>query len=72
MFVFPNPGRDHFQISGIRGQATVAIVNTTGSVMRALRSAAQMTIALGDLAPGLYFVEVTDDHITPSLRLIKD
>ncbi len=58
--VYPNPGTDLLHIStGIPGKATVRLLDSTGRIVKAKRGGeAIMQLDCGDLAPGLYVVEV--------------
>lgn len=59
--VFPNPAHEVIQVSGLPFQAQVAIYDVRGVRVRAASLQGNGQLALGDLEPGLYFVQHLED-----------
>lgn len=67
--LYPNPARDHFLLSGIKGQGTLEIYTLSGSQL--LRSAfiGETKVDL-NLASGMYLVKITSGNKTTYRKLV--
>lgn len=67
--LYPNPARDHFLLSGIKGQGTLEIYTLSGSQL--LRSAfiGETKVDL-NLASGMYLVKITSANKTTYRKLV--
>jgi hypothetical protein len=67
---YPNPFHDRIFLSGITGYATFDLYHSNG---KSVRSGSQIEQAdWSALLPGLYFLEVTDQATTKTIKLIKE
>ncbi|MBL7717720.1 MAG: T9SS type A sorting domain-containing protein [Flavipsychrobacter sp.] len=57
--VYPNPATDILNIKG-SGPMQLQLVNALGQVLKKARSSEQAKLAIGDLAPGMYWLTVSD------------
>lgn len=58
--IYPNPVKDQVTVSGLQGNESVHIYNTTGSKVRDIKATTSLiTIDLDDLAGGVYHIRIT-------------
>lgn len=69
--LFPNPGRDRFLLSGIRGSGEVTLFSLTGERLGVQTGQNTMTWNTVDLPAGVYLVEVKDARGRRVLRWVK-
>ena len=66
--VYPNPATDYIRIKG--GEYKKAdIYSLNGALVRSVSISEQ--IYVGDLAAGVYYIRITDDTYTSTLKFIK-
>lgn len=65
--ISPNPAKDHVWISGIE-KGMVSIYNVTGSIV--FQSSVTSKISLENLQTGVYFIQVSNEFQSQSLKLL--
>ncbi len=70
--IYPNPATKLFSVEGYANQSkALTITNVNGQVVKqASSTAATMQVSVADLAPGVYFVNLTVDGRTASQKLV--
>ncbi len=67
--IYPNPAAGEFRVSNIAGHS-VKIRNTQGVVVKTFDQIYQSGIAITDLAPGFYFVEMEKDGYVETRKVV--
>jgi len=70
--IAPNPTNNQFRIYGLTGDAEIAIWDVTGKVCRRTAVSSTQFVSVGDLAKGLYVVEVCAENNTVRLKLLNN
>lgn len=67
--LYPNPARDHFLLSGIKGQGTLEIYTLSGSQLLRTSFIGETKVDL-NLASGMYLVKITSGNKTTYRKLV--
>lgn len=69
---FPNPVRNELTLSAQKDIQNVSVYNMLGQeVLRTAPNAVESTINMNELSQGAYFVKVTIDNVTETVRILK-
>jgi hypothetical protein len=69
--LFPNPVADHIYVAGFSGNSTVTIVSGSGAVVHQGQLVQGQAINVSGLAPGLYYVTVSDGKKQMATKFIR-
>ena len=69
--LFPNPVADHIYVAGFSGNGTITIVNGSGTVVHQKQLRQDQPINISGLAPGLYYVTVSDGKKLMATKFIR-
>lgn len=67
--LYPNPARDHFLLSGLKGQGTLEIYTLSGSQLLGTAFTGETKVDL-NLASGMYLVKITSGNKTAYRKLV--
>jgi hypothetical protein len=65
--LYPNPANDKIHIEGLEKEAEITLFNAQGVLVKTITLSGDADIAIGDLAPGLYFMRLG----TRSVKFMK-
>ena len=68
--LYPNPANTTVTVDGIQGEAIVTIVDMNGRTVFSEKAVSKLTIDLGGMAQGAYFVRITGENTTAIRKLI--
>ena len=68
--LFPNPASNHVTLYGIEGESTVMVVDMNGRTVFSTRVSSDVTIDLGGIAKGAYFVRISGEKSMAIRKLI--
>ena len=68
--LYPNPANTTVTVDGIQGEAIVTIVDMNGRTVFSEKAVGKLTIDLGGMAQGAYFVRITGENTTAIRKLI--
>ena len=68
--LYPNPANTTVTVDGIQGEALVTIVDMNGRTVYSEKAVGKLTIDLGGMAQGAYFVRITGENTTAIRKLI--
>ncbi|MBO7100881.1 MAG: T9SS type A sorting domain-containing protein, partial [Bacteroidales bacterium] len=68
--LYPNPANTTVTVDGIQGEAIVTIVDMNGRTVFSEKAVDKLTIDLGGMAQGAYFVRITGENTTAIRKLI--
>jgi hypothetical protein len=66
VFIFPNPGKDHFRLHGLPAEFIYRLEDASGRVLREGKSSGELN--LEGIAPGMYFLALPNQQ-SPKERL---
>ncbi len=72
--LYPNPANNTLFVEGLQGKASYTVTDATGrKVLAAMANSNgnQQALDVAPLAPGLYFMQYTDDNGTASVKFVK-
>ena len=68
--LYPNPANTTVTVDGIEGEALVTIVDMNGRTVFSEKTVSSITIDLGGMAKGAYFVRITGENSSAIRKLI--
>ena len=68
--VYPNPVQDILQIKNLPQDASVGLLDVSGRVL--IQSVQQSTLDVSSLAPGMYFLRVTNGEESRTIKIKKN
>ena len=68
--LYPNPANTTVTVDGIEGEALVTIVDMNGRTVFSEKTVSSITIDLGGMAKGAYFVHITGENSSAIRKLI--
>jgi len=70
---YPNPVKDYLKIAGLKGKANIVILDITGKiVLNKVMEPQKNTLYFKNLENGVYLIQVNDEGVTHSFRIIKE
>ncbi|MFZ6053211.1 T9SS type A sorting domain-containing protein, partial [Halocola ammonii] len=71
--VYPNPVSDFIQIKGLRNGRKIDVFNTMGKQVSSIVAENKTEeLDFTDLAPGVYFLRISDDKGVSTFRIVKE